>query len=94
MIVGNREALLKGWQKHADAKGPLAAWFAEAERAQWRSPSDIKQRYASASILAGNMVVFNIKGNRYRLAVKVNYAAGIALVKWFGTHAEYDKMKF
>jgi mRNA interferase HigB len=94
MIVGNREVLINGWQKHAGAKAPLAAWFAEAERARWRSPSDIKQSYASASFLAGNTVIFNIKGNRYRLGVKVNYVAGIVLVKWFGTHAEYDKIKF
>jgi mRNA interferase HigB len=94
MIVGNRGVLIKGWQKHADAKTPLSAWFAEAERARWRSPLDIKQSYASASFLAGNTVIFNIKGNRYRLAVKVNYMVGIVLLKWFGTHAEYDKLNF
>jgi mRNA interferase HigB len=94
MILSNREELIKGGRKHADAKGPLAAWFADAEQAQWRNPADIKQRYASASFLTGNVVIFNIKGNRYRLAVRVNYTAGLVLVKWFGTHAEYDKMKF
>jgi mRNA interferase HigB len=88
MIIANRSALLEGWEKHADAKGALVAWFTEAEKAQWRSPSDIKVRYASASIWPGNVVVFNVRGNRYRLAVKVNYAAGIVMVQWFGTHAE------
>jgi len=94
MIIANRQALIDGGQKHADAKGQLTAWFAEVEKAKWVGPSDLKQRYASASFLAGNVVIFNVKGNRYRLVSKVNYAGGIVLVKWFGTHAEYDKMKF
>jgi mRNA interferase HigB len=94
MIVTNRQVVTDGGQKHADAKGRLEAWFADTENAKWRHPGDIKQRYASVSILAGNVVIFNIKGNRYRLVAKVNYAAGIVLVKWFGTHAAYDKMKF
>jgi mRNA interferase HigB len=94
MIVTNRQVVTDGGQKHADAKGQLEAWFVEAENAKWQRPGDIKQRYASASILAGNVVIFNIKGNRYRLVVKVNYAGGVVLVKWFGTHVAYDKMKF
>lgn len=63
-------------------------------QARWFGPIDIKRRYPSASFLAENVVIFNVRGNRYRLVVKVNYPAQLVLVKRFGTHAEYDKQKF
>ena len=81
-------------RKHADARGPLDAGRSEAERAQWAGPQDIKTRYPSASILADNLVIFNIKGNTYRLVIKAKYQNGLILVEWVGTHAEYDKQKF
>jgi mRNA interferase HigB len=94
MNVVNRQVLIAGWTRHADARRPVQAWLAEAECDRWTGPKDIKRRFASASILADNVVIFNIKGNRYRLAVKVHFSSGIVLVKWFGTHAEYDRKKF
>lgn len=94
MTLVNFGKLVEGARKHAHAKGQLDAWVAEVQHDTWRTPDDIKQRYRTASFLADNVVIFNVKGNRFRLVVKVNYAAGIVLVKWFGTHAEYDKMKF
>ena len=81
-------------RKHADARGQLDAWCLEAERAQWAGPQDIKIRYPSASFLADNKVIFNIKGNTYRLVIKAKYQNGLILIEWVGTHAEYDKKKF
>ena len=81
-------------KKHRDAKGQLEAWYHEADRALWTGPQDIKARYSSASFLHGNVVVFNIKGNKYRLVVKVSYGPKVVFVKWFGTHAEYDGEDF
>jgi mRNA interferase HigB len=78
-------------RQHADARGPLAAWIAEVEDAQWLMPHDVKGRYRSASFLSRNQVVFNIKGNSYRLICTIAYNAGVVVVSWIGTHAEYDK---
>lgn len=79
---------------HADARGPLDQWVIAVKAAQWQSSHDIKNEYPNASFLADNVVIFNIKGNRYRLAVKVKYKNGIVFVEWIGAHAEYDKKKF
>ena len=79
---------------HADARGALDAWRKDVEGAAWSSPQDIRDRYASASFLGGNRVIFNIKGNSYRLVVKAKYQNGMVLIEWVGTHAEYDKLKF
>lgn len=81
-------------QSHADARGPLDAWQDEVERGQWQTSQDIKQRHRSADFLADNRVIFNVKGNRYRLVVQVRYRGGWVVVEWIGTHAEYDKKKF
>lgn len=80
------------WTKHPDAQTPLKAWYALASRAQWRSPSDIKAAYRNASFTANNRVVFNIKGNDYRLVVLVRYDKGLMFLKFVGTHAQYDKI--
>ena len=68
------------------------AWYALASRSQWKSPSDIKEAYRNASFTANNRVVFNIKGNDYRLVVLVRYYKGLLFVKFVGTHAQYDKI--
>lgn len=78
---------------HADARPWIANWIADTEAAQWRTPRDIKSSYASASFLADNVVIFNIKGNNYRLEVQVAYKTGVVVVRWAGTHAEYTKRK-
>ena len=80
------------WKSHADAEQPLKAWYKEATDVQWNEPNDIKQRYPSADILPGNRIVFNIKGNTYRLIVKIHYNTGIVFIRFVGTHAEYDKI--
>jgi len=88
----SRKALREFWLAHANAEQPLRAWFAEASRAAWESPADVKTTYPSASVLPGNRVVFNIKGNDYRLIAKINYAYGVVYIRFVGTHAEYDKV--
>jgi len=80
------------WGRHPAARQPMADWLKEASAAQWHTPQDIKARYASASFLAGRRVVFNIKGNDYRLVVSVAYAQQALFVKFIGTHAEYDRI--
>ena len=94
MKVLGRDKLDKFSQKHANAKSALDAWFGDAEESDWQTPQDIKKRYRSADFLANNRVIFNIKGNHYRLVIKVRYQNGIAVVEWVGTHAEYDKRSF
>jgi len=78
------------WMRHPDAEQPLKAWFEEATNASWTQPSDIKERYRSASILKNRRVVFNIKGNDYRLVVAIAYKLQVVYVKFVGTHKEYD----
>lgn len=90
--VISRRALREFWQRHPDAEGPLRAWFDEASEAEWRSPGDIKNRYSSASIVGKDRVVFNVKGNHYRLVVALKYSAGIVFVRFVGTHAQYDRI--
>ena len=80
------------WEKHPDAQTPLMAWYSLASRAQWSSPNDIKQAYRNASFSANNRVVFNIKGNDYRLVVLVRYDKGLMFLRFVGTHAQYDKI--
>jgi mRNA interferase HigB len=92
MRVIARRTLVTFWLQHVDAEQSLKAWFSEVSKVKWRTPTDIKARYPSASILIDNRVVFNIKGNRHRLVVKVNYDIGIVFIRFIGTHAEYDKI--
>jgi mRNA interferase HigB len=79
------------WQRHPAAEMPLRSWYAEAARAEWTRPADIKAAFRNASFLAGNRVVFNIKGNDYRLVVAVHYNRGLMYIRFVGTHREYDR---
>jgi len=87
-----KSTLKSFWIKHPDCEEQLKCWFKEAEEAQWKSPRDIKREYPSASFLHDNRVVFNIKGNNYRLVVKINFDYGIIWIRFVGTHAQYDKI--
>ncbi len=89
-LVG-RENLDEFTKTHADARAWIENWIADVESARWRTPQDIKDSYASASFLADRIVIFNVKGSRYRLQVQVAYNTGIVVIKWAGTHAEYTK---
>jgi mRNA interferase HigB len=92
MNVISKKTLVLFFEKHPNAKSALEAWHAEARKAQWQTPDDIKKEYASASFLKDNRVVFNIKGNDHRLIVHIDYKRHIVRVKFVGTHAEYDKI--
>ena len=89
-IVG-RDKLDEFVGAHADARPWIENWIAEVEASRWRTPQEIKDRYAFASFLADNVMYFNVKGNRYRLEVLVAYNTGTVVVRWLGTHAEYTK---
>jgi mRNA interferase HigB len=80
------------WENHADCEQQLKSWFREAQKAEWKNPNDIKTAYPSASILNENRVVFNIKGNNYRLIVKISYDYEMVWIRFIGTHGEYDKI--
>ena len=84
------KSLREFWIRHPDAEQPLKAWFDEVNKARWKTPQDIKRRFATASFLANRRVVFNIKGNDYRLIVSVAYQFEAVYIKFVGTHAEYD----
>lgn len=85
-------ALREFWHKHPQAEVPFRSWYAAASRAEWKSPADIKAAYRNASFLANNRVVFNIKGNDYRLVVAVHYNRRVMFIRFVGTHREYDKI--
>ena len=80
------------WQRHPDAEQSLRAWYTNAKRASWKSPTDVKQSYRNASILPSNRVVFDIKGNDYRLVVMIDYTYELIFVRFVGTHREYDRI--
>jgi mRNA interferase HigB len=80
------------WEKHPDAENPLRAWYTEAKKATWKSQQDIKAEYRTASILRHSRVVFNIKGNTYRLVAAVKYEFQIVYIRFIGTHEAYDKI--
>jgi len=94
MTVAGKKILLEFAAKHADVRSAIAAWVAEVEEANWTGPQDVKARYPTASFIGDKRVVFNIKGNHYRLDVQISYSTKVVLVKRVGTHAEYDTWKF
>lgn len=94
MRVIARSSLVKFWTRpeYTDAKGALHSWYDEAIKADWKTPQEVKAQYGNASICGNNRVVFNIAGNKYRLVVEMQYRAGIAWVKFIGTHSSYDQI--
>src|SRR5512133_190358 len=85
-------ALREFWEQHPEARPAPEAWYYDARRATWKAPSDIKESYRNASVVGKNRVVFNIKGNSYRLVVAVQYEHGIVFVRFVGTHRDYDRI--
>jgi len=92
MRIISRTTLIRFWKKFPDTEQPLKSWFDEARAAIWSSPNKLKKQYRNASIITSKRVVFNIKGNSYRLIVDVEYKIGIVFIVWIGTHKEYDKI--
>lgn len=80
------------WENHPDSRDYLQTWYETAKDADWRKPVDIKDFYATVSILKNSRVVFNIKGNDYRLVAKINYARQWIFIRFIGTHEEYDQI--
>jgi len=80
------------WEKHADCEEQLKSWYRETEKSEWTNINELKNDYPSASILKDNRIVYNIKGNNYRLIVKFNFEYGVCWIRFIGTHAEYDKI--
>jgi mRNA interferase HigB len=105
LIVPNTGALYNGrmriialktlrlfWEQHPDVRQALQAWYRDAKRATWTTPADIRTVYRNASFVSNNRVVFNIRGNQYRLVVAINYAYGIVYIRFIGSHQDYDKI--
>ncbi|MDR0792426.1 MAG: type II toxin-antitoxin system HigB family toxin [Chitinophagaceae bacterium] len=80
------------WENHNDCEQQLKAWYQEASKAEWTTPNEIKIYYPSASIISKDRIVFNIKGNTYRLIVKINFDYQMVWIRFIGTHAEYDRV--
>ena len=92
MRIVAKGTLRKFWTKHKDCEEQLKSWFNEVSKTEWNNPNELKNEYPSASILEDNRIVFNIKGNNYRLIVKINYEYRIIWIRFIGTHGEYDKI--
>lgn len=92
MRVIAKRTLRAFWRRHPDAEGPLRAWYTEARKADWKQPQDVKDRFARASFVGRDRVVFDIGGNKYRLVVRVNYPYRLVYIRFVGTHAEYDRI--
>ncbi|KUM26834.1 addiction module toxin RelE [Mesorhizobium loti] len=93
MQIVSKKTLVTFWTKHPQAKAPLTAWFSASSKVEWKTSADIKAQFGtSVDFVADNRVVFDIAGNKYRLVVHVSYTFKRLLIKFVGTHAEYDKI--
>jgi mRNA interferase HigB len=92
MRIISRSTLIRFWKKHAVTEQPLKSWFDEASNSKWRSPNELKKYYRNASVINKKRVVFNIKGNEYRLVVDIEYKIGIVFIIWLESHSQYDKI--
>ncbi len=92
MNIYNKRTLVGFWKKHANSKKPLELWYDDVSSFVWKKPSEVKKDYISASIIGNSRVVFNIKGNSYRLIAAMDYERGWVQIKFIGTHKEYDRV--
>ena len=92
MRIISKKALIDYWKRGPPAKSELEAWHAEAKTAEWATPAEVKAKYGNASILKDGRVVFNIRGNKHRLVVWINYDFHTVYVRFLGTHKEYDEI--
>ncbi len=93
MRVIAKRTLREFWEKHVDSEEQLKAWYRETEKAFWNNINELKKDFPSVSVLKDHRIVFNIKGNKYRLIVRINFEFQITWILFIGTHAEYDKIK-
>ena len=82
----------RGYKDQPALKAALDAWFDEVKKARWAGAADVKRSYATASIISADRIVFNIKGNDYRLVVAIDFEKSIVWIKWLGTHQDYDRI--
>ena len=87
-----KRTLREYWELHPECEQHLKTWYETARKANWKNSNEVKQTYRSASVVGNNRIVFNIKGNAYRLVVKFNFDRGWAFIRFIGTHKEYDKI--
>ncbi|MCC6949621.1 MAG: type II toxin-antitoxin system HigB family toxin [Bradyrhizobiaceae bacterium] len=93
MQVIARRTLRQFWERHPQAEGPIRVWFALVSKANWRTPADVKRQFgASVDFVGDNRLIFDLGGNKYRLVAHVSYSFGRVLVKFIGTHKEYDRI--
>ena len=92
MRIIARKTLKDFWERHSDAEQPLKTWFQEIENADWQSFNELKRQFKSASLIGNDRVVFNIKGNVYRIVVLVAFKQGKVLIRFIGTHHDYNKI--
>ncbi len=92
MRIVTKGTLRDFWQQHPTAALPLQVWYKETKEANWKNANDVKAQHGNASTVGNNRVVFNIKGNDFRLIVAISYAAGIVYIRFIGTHKEYDRI--
>lgn len=90
MKIVSVKILKEFWDIHPDCEQHLKAWVDEVKQSTWHQPADIKDKYRNASVLKNRRIVFNIKGNNYRLIVAIAYKFGAVYVKFIGTHKQYD----
>ncbi|MCW5695418.1 MAG: type II toxin-antitoxin system HigB family toxin [Bauldia sp.] len=93
MQIIARRTLVQFWTRHPQAEGPLRAWFAVVSTARWSGPTDLKRQFGpNVDFVADNRVIFDIAGNKFRLIVRISYRYGRVLVKFVGTHSDYDRI--
>lgn len=92
MRIITKRTLQAFWERHPDAEGPLQIWYDQVSKDDWEKPTQVRERYANARIIGNYRLVFNIKGNHYRLVVSVFYPGREVYIRFIGTHAEYDRI--
>jgi mRNA interferase HigB len=92
MRIISRKTLKEFWDQHPEARQPLKAWYSDTKQAVWKTPADIKKVYRNVSFITNNRIVFNIKGNKYRLIVSIQYHYSIVYIRFVGTHREYGRI--
>jgi len=92
MRVISKKTLIEFWELYPEIEQPLKAWYSEVKVADWLNSADLKEQFGSASIIDNRRVVFNMKGNKYRLIVDIEYRLKIVFIVWIGTYNEYNKI--
>lgn len=90
MHIIARKTLRVFWERHPDSEDSLRSWHNQVEKEAWETPQQIMESFPNARMIGRNRAIFNVKGNRYRLIVHIDYQMKRVYVRFIGTHAEYD----